>query len=187
MGITFCWCFTGGIMTLIKIEPGFKRRMPWGTIALFLVFFSASFMNWGTIQTNLNSDDPDNMFPALLYTGSTPPNYITGSTELPRRGTLWQSGLLFAGIRIPHWLLFAAMAGTLCIEILVQVLNIRWLRKIAYVLDGYGLVISSTAVISFLYQGSPGPGVMSALCVFSSLAIFHGYAHNAVDMDGNYL
>ena len=123
----------------------------------------------------------------MLYTGATPPNYFSGPIELPRRGALWQGGILFSGFRIPHWLLFAAMTGILFIEILVQVFDIRWTRRIAYFLDGYGVVISTTSFISFLYQGAPGPGVMSALFVFISMAIFHGYAHNAVDMNGNYL
>lgn len=171
--------------TTSRIYPGFKRRVPWGTIVLFLVFFIAGFLNWGTIENNLDASDPDHVAPTLGYWGPTPPNYIAGSMQLPRRGTMWKGGIHINDTHIPHWLMFGAMAGILFIEILVQMFNIRWTRKIAYVLDGYGLFMSGTSVMSFLYQGAPGKGVMTALCVFGCMCIFYFYAYDNVDIDGH--
>ena len=174
-------------MSYFKIYPGFKKCVPWGTIALFLVFSFTGFINWGTIENNLNSHDPDNVSPTLGYWGPTPPNYIAGSMQLPSHGTMWKSGILINDTHIPHWLMFVAMTVILFIEILVQMFNIRWTRKIAYMLDVYGLVMSVTSIISFLYQGAPGMGVMVSLGVFSCMGVFHAYAYNNFDIDGNYL
>ena len=173
-------------MSYLKISSGFKRCVPWGTITLFLLFFITSFINWGTINNDLNSNGSDNMSYIYIYWGPTPPNYIDGSMELPRRGTMWKSGILVNDTHIPHWLMFGAMSGILFIEILVQMFNIRWTRKIAYVLDVYGLVMSATSFISFLYQGGPGMGVVVALGVFSCMGLFHVYVYNSRDIDGNY-
>ena len=168
------------------LYPGFKRCVPWGSIALFLVLSITSFLNWGTITKTLNADDPDNVSPTLGYWGPTPPNDIAGPMQLPRRGTMWKSGILINDTHIPHWLMFGAMTGILFIEILVQMFDIRWTRKIAYMLDAYGLVMSATSFISFLYQGGPGMGVVVALGVFSCMGLFHVYVHNSLDIDGNY-
>lgn len=146
-----------------------------------MVLLAASVLNWGTVEHD--SSGQGGMV-TLHGAGPTPPNYIAGTEALPRSGSLWQSGLLFVSLKIPYRTLVFAMGLILIIEVWVQRYGNFRLRPVAYLLDGYGLVLTGTSIISFLYQGYPGSGVMLCFVVFGSMAVFHLYQHGSGSSNG---
>jgi hypothetical protein len=159
--------------------PPNNNRLSWpkGTIFLFFVVVAASFLTWGTIESDYSGQS--HLYQANMYTyGPTPPNFIDGSEDIPRSGTLWQSGLIFHKWKIHGWSLVVAMGFILGIEVLVQRFGKMKLRGVAYVFDAYGLIIASTSLFSFLYQGGPGMGLFWILHVFIFMGLFHYWQHN---------
>ena len=157
-----------------------KLQWPIGTLILFLVLLAASVLNWGTIEHDFSGQGG---MVTLHGAGPTPPNYVTGSEELPRSGSLWQSGLQFVSVKFSYRSLVLAMGLILIIEVWVQRFGNFRVRPVAYLLDGYGLILSGTSIISFLYQGYPGIGAVLVFSVFSCMAVFHVYQHGGVRPD----
>lgn len=150
-----------------------RPRWPVGTLVLFLVALSASFMTWGVIEADFTGLDVHMI--TLHGAGPPPPNDIAGPGALPRRGNLWQSGLVVGAVRISCAYLMVFMGGLLAIEIRVQRTGAAGLRRLSYVLDALGIIMAGSAMISFLYQGTPGPGLLLVLGVFVCMGVFHGW------------